>query len=121
MRKRSPSCAVLCIVEELLHVCLISPKSNNPFLVREGSTERRFRQCLLFVKSLAVTFSHFKKKEIKSILYCHYDYRLDYDWIFWVVNFKTRNYFVIFYYTEGLPQVIYVDDCSNFVHSCRII
>jgi hypothetical protein len=36
------------------------------------------------------------------------DYRLDYDWIFWVVNFKTRNYFVIFYYTERLPQVIYV-------------
>jgi hypothetical protein len=27
--------------------------------------------------------------------------------IFWVVNFKTRNYFVIFYYTERLPQVIY--------------
>jgi hypothetical protein len=28
--------------------------------------------------------------------------------IFWVVNFKTRNYFVKFYYSEGLPQVIYV-------------
>jgi hypothetical protein len=28
--------------------------------------------------------------------------------IFWVVNFKTRNYFVIFYYTERLPKVIYV-------------
>jgi hypothetical protein len=25
-----------------------------------------------------------------------------------VVNFKTRNYFVIFYYTERLLQVIYV-------------
>jgi hypothetical protein len=24
----------------------------------------------------------------------NYDYRLDYDWIFWVGNFKTRNYFV---------------------------
>jgi hypothetical protein len=37
----------------------------------------------------------------------HYDYRLDYDWIFWVVNFKIGNYFVIFYYTEN-AQVIYV-------------
>jgi hypothetical protein len=27
---------------------------------------------------------------------------------FWVENFKTRNYFVIFYYTERLPQVLYV-------------
>jgi hypothetical protein len=36
--------------------------------------------------------------------------------IFWVVNFKTRNYFVIF--TERLPKVMY--DCSNFVHSCWI-
>jgi hypothetical protein len=28
--------------------------------------------------------------------------------IFWVVSFKTRNYFVIFYYTRRLPQIIYV-------------
>jgi hypothetical protein len=29
--------------------------------------------------------------------------------IVWVVNFKTRNYFVIFYYTDVyLPVVIYV-------------
>jgi hypothetical protein len=29
--------------------------------------------------------------------------------IFWVVNFKTQNYFVISTtYTERLPQVIYV-------------
>jgi hypothetical protein len=28
--------------------------------------------------------------------------------IFWMVNFKTRNYFVILYYTEGLLLVIYV-------------
>jgi hypothetical protein len=48
----------------------------------------------------------------------HYDYRLDYDWIFWVVNFKIGNYFVIFYYTEN-AQVIYMYDCSNFVHSCQ--
>jgi hypothetical protein len=36
------------------------------------------------------------------MLYCHYDYILIMIGIFWVVNFKTWNYFVIFYYTERL-------------------
>jgi hypothetical protein len=36
------------------------------------------------------------------------DYRLDYDWYFLGGKFQSRNYFVIFYYTERLPQVIYV-------------
>jgi hypothetical protein len=38
--------------------------------------------------------------------------------IFWLVNFKTRNYFVIFYYTEGLPQIIYVPTTALilFIH-----
>jgi hypothetical protein len=35
--------------------------------------------------------------------------------IFWVVNFKIRNYFVIFYYTESLPQVIYVLTYDRFL------
>jgi hypothetical protein len=39
--------------------------------------------------------------------------------IFWVVNFKTQNYFVI-----STAQNVYLRlsmyDCSNFVHSCRI-
>jgi uncharacterized transporter YbjL len=37
--------------------------------------------------------------------------------IFWVVNFKTENYFVIFT-AQHLRLSMY--DCSNFVHSCRI-
>jgi Na+/melibiose symporter-like transporter len=39
--------------------------------------------------------------------------------IFWVVNFKTQNYFVISkYYTERLPQVIYVPTSALilFIH-----
>jgi hypothetical protein len=39
--------------------------------------------------------------------------------IFWVVNFKTRNYFAIFYYTDVYLRLS-MYDCSNFVHSCRI-
>jgi hypothetical protein len=39
--------------------------------------------------------------------------------IFWVVNFKTQNYFVI-----STTQKVYLRlsmyDCSNFVHSYRI-
>jgi hypothetical protein len=39
--------------------------------------------------------------------------------IFWVVNFKIQNYFVI-----SITQDVYLRlsmyDCSNFVHSCRI-
>jgi preprotein translocase subunit SecE len=39
--------------------------------------------------------------------------------IFWVVNFKTQNYFVI-----STTQIVYLRlsmyDCSNFVYSCRI-
>jgi hypothetical protein len=70
-------------------------------------------------KNFSRHFLSFRKKNLYD-----YDYRLDYEWIFWVVNFKTRNYFVIFYYTECLNCLIYlrssVYDCSNFVHSCRI-
>jgi hypothetical protein len=39
--------------------------------------------------------------------------------IFWVVNFKTRNYFVIFYYTDVYLRLS-MYDCSNFVHLRRI-
>jgi hypothetical protein len=43
---------------------------------------------------LAVIVCQLKKK-MYSVLYYHHDYRLDYEVIFWVVNFKTQNYFVI--------------------------
>jgi hypothetical protein len=35
--------------------------------------------------------------------------------IFWVVNFKTRNYFAIFYYTDVYLRLS-MYDCSDFVH-----
>jgi hypothetical protein len=40
--------------------------------------------------------------------------------IFWVVNFKTRNYFVSFYDTDVYLRLSNMYDCSNFVHSRRI-
>jgi hypothetical protein len=39
--------------------------------------------------------------------------------IFWVVNFKTQNYFVIST-THNVSLRLSMYDCSNFVHSCRI-
>jgi hypothetical protein len=39
--------------------------------------------------------------------------------IFWVVNFKTQNYFVIST-TQNVYLRLYMYDCSNFVHSYRI-
>jgi hypothetical protein len=39
--------------------------------------------------------------------------------IVWVVNVKTRNYFVIFYYTDVYLRLS-MYDCFKFVHSCRI-
>jgi hypothetical protein len=39
--------------------------------------------------------------------------------IFWVGNFKTRNYFVVFYHINVYLRLS-MYDCSNFVHSCRI-
>jgi hypothetical protein len=39
--------------------------------------------------------------------------------IFWVVNFKTQNYFVIST-TQNVYLRLFMYDCSNFVYSCRI-
>jgi hypothetical protein len=39
--------------------------------------------------------------------------------IFWVVNFKTQNYFVIST-TQNVYLRLSMYDCSNFVYSCRI-
>jgi preprotein translocase subunit SecE len=39
--------------------------------------------------------------------------------IFWVVNFKTQNYFVIST-TQNVYHKLSMYDCSNFVYSCRI-
>jgi hypothetical protein len=39
--------------------------------------------------------------------------------IFWVVNFKTQNYFVIST-TQNVYLRLSMYDCSNFVYSCHI-
>jgi hypothetical protein len=39
--------------------------------------------------------------------------------IFWVVNFKTQNYFAIST-TQNVYLRLSMYDCSNFVYSCRI-
>jgi hypothetical protein len=40
--------------------------------------------------------------------------------IFWVVNFKIRNYFVISTTQNVYLRLSSMYDCSNFVYSCRI-
>jgi preprotein translocase subunit SecE len=72
-------------------------------------------------KILVVIFRHFKKKYVCN---CNPYFIvvmitvLIMIGIFWVVNFKTRNYFVIVYYTERLSQVIYVPTTALilFIH-----
>jgi low temperature requirement protein LtrA len=59
-------------------------------------------------KSLAVIVCHFKKSNCNPYFIVIMITVLIMNVIFRVVNFKTRNYFVIFYYTERLLQVIYV-------------
>jgi hypothetical protein len=59
-------------------------------------------------KILAVIVCHFKKSNCNPYFIVIMITVLIINDIFWVVNFQTRNYFVIFYYTECLLQVIYV-------------
>jgi hypothetical protein len=71
-------------------------------------------------KILTVSFCHFKKKKkCKPYFIVIMIIVLIIIGTFWVVNFKTRNYFVIFYYTDVYLRLS-MYDCSNFVHSCRI-
>jgi hypothetical protein len=42
------------------------------------------------------------------MLYCHHDYRLDYECYFLGGKFQNAKLFCHFYYTERLPKVIYV-------------
>jgi hypothetical protein len=50
-------------------------------------------------KILAVNLGHFKKKFKPYFIVTMITVLIMID-IFWLVNFKTRNYFVIFYYTD---------------------
>jgi hypothetical protein len=60
-------------------------------------------------KILAVIVCQFKKKKCNPYFIVIMITVLIMNVIFWVVNFKTQNYFVISTtYTERLPQVIYV-------------
>jgi hypothetical protein len=47
-------------------------------------------------------------KKKKSVLYCHHDYRLDYERYFLGGKIQNSKLFCHFYYTERLTQVIYV-------------
>jgi hypothetical protein len=59
-------------------------------------------------KILAVIVCQLKKKRLLSVLYCHHDYRLDYERYLLGGKFQNSKLFCHFYHTERLPQVIYV-------------
>jgi hypothetical protein len=73
-----------------------------------------YRVCWFLVyyagqKILAVIVCQFKRKNCNPYFIVIMITLLIMNVIFWVVNFKTQNYFVISTtYTERLPQVIYV-------------
>jgi hypothetical protein len=46
-----------------------------------------------------------EKKKCNPVLYCHHDYRLDYERYFLGGKFQNSKLFCHFYYTERLPQV----------------
>jgi hypothetical protein len=71
----------------------------------------------IYMKSIIDAHLYGIEYTMPAVLYCHHDYRLDV--IFWVVNFKTQNYFVIST-TQNVYLRLSMYDCSNFVHSCRI-
>jgi hypothetical protein len=70
-------------------------------------------------KFLAVNFSLQKKKNCKPYFIVTMITVLIMNVIFWVVNFKTRNYFVIST-TQNVYLRLSMYDSSNVVHSCRI-
>jgi hypothetical protein len=71
-------------------------------------------------KILAVIVCQFKKKKICNPYFIVIMITvLIMNVIFWVVNFKTQNYFVIST-TQNVYLRLSMYDCSNFVYSCRI-
>jgi hypothetical protein len=71
-------------------------------------------------KILAVIVCQFKKKKCNPYLIVIMITVLIMNVIFWVVNFKTQNYFVIST-TQNVYLRLSMYDCSNFVYSCRIL
>jgi hypothetical protein len=70
-------------------------------------------------KILAVIVSQFKKKICNPYFIVIMITVLIMNVIFWVVNFKTQNYFVIST-TQNVYLTLSMYDCSNFVYSCRM-
>jgi hypothetical protein len=70
-------------------------------------------------KILAVIVCQFKKKICNPYFIVIMITVLIMNVIFWVVNFKTQNYFVIST-TQNVYLRLSMYDSSNFVHSCRI-
>jgi hypothetical protein len=66
-------------------------------------------------KILAVIDCQFKKNNCNLYLFVIMITVLIMNVIFWVVNFKTQNYFVI-YTTQNIYLRLSMYDCSNFVH-----
>jgi hypothetical protein len=70
-------------------------------------------------KILAVIVCQLKKKYCNPYFIVIMITVLIMNVIFWVVNFKTQNYFVIST-TQNVYLRLSMYDCSNFVYSCRI-
>jgi hypothetical protein len=70
-------------------------------------------------KILAVIVCQFKKKNCNPYFIVIMITVLIMNVIFWVVNFKTQNYFIIST-TQNVYLTLSMYDCSNFVHSYRI-
>jgi hypothetical protein len=66
-------------------------------------------------KKFLPSFCHFKNKNCNPYFIVIMITVLIMIGIFWVINFKTRNYFGIFY-TQNVYLRLSMYDCSNFVH-----
>jgi preprotein translocase subunit SecE len=75
--------------------------------------------CYAGQKILAVIVCQFKKKNCNPYFIVIMITVLIMNVIFWVVNFKTQNYFVIST-TQNVYLRLSMYDCCNFVHSCPI-
>jgi hypothetical protein len=97
------------------------------FIVRHSTYYAGQKKCIVRhstyyagQKILAVIVCHFKKSNCNPyFIVVMITVLIIMNVIFWVVNFKTRNYFVISI-TQNVYLRLSMYDCSNFVHSWRI-
>jgi hypothetical protein len=74
------------------------------------------------MKSILIINTYFKLTLINHLYYAGQKIMITIlimNVIFWVVNFKTQNYYVIST-TQNVYLRLSMYDCSNFGHSCRI-